>query len=177
MFRSLLCTQITALTHLENFTWLFICGTNWLFLGTIWLGTNGPDSEGKGRRDWRDVNHVDIEYTLLTQTPTKIRGQINALIRLLTLYMDWFYWGLQRFRWVFQLSHEVPLDNKPDESPILIRGNSESYLYEGFSVACFAAGPRTRLKKPDGLECLQRRQGFPLIDWKVIIIIIIIIFI
>ena len=32
MFRSLLCTQITALTHLENFTWLFICGTNWLFL-------------------------------------------------------------------------------------------------------------------------------------------------
>ena len=54
MFRSLLCTQITALTHLENFTWLFICGTNWLFFGTIWLGTNGPDSEGQGRGDWRE---------------------------------------------------------------------------------------------------------------------------
>ena len=54
MFRSLLCTQITALTHLENFTWLFLCGTNWLFFGTIWLGTNGPDSEGQGRGDWRE---------------------------------------------------------------------------------------------------------------------------
>lgn len=40
MFRSLLGSQIT-MTHLENFTWLFLvkkkCGTNWFFCGTIWL--------------------------------------------------------------------------------------------------------------------------------------------
>ena len=26
-------------TNLERFTWLFICATNWLLIGTIWLGT------------------------------------------------------------------------------------------------------------------------------------------
>ena len=33
MLRSLLCAQIT-LTHLENFTWLFICAT--ILLETVW---------------------------------------------------------------------------------------------------------------------------------------------
>ena len=39
-------------TNLERFTWLFICGTNWLFCGANWLfyGTIWPWNEMTGYR-------------------------------------------------------------------------------------------------------------------------------